>query len=109
MSLKLNEIVIDQNAQITPVNLTEKQQKANQVKTLGIISFILAVVGVFIPVIGLFMLIAAWLMSRSALKTANDYLVSDEDDKLARWANVISKVFLVFSVIGLVMIILSAL
>lgn len=109
MSLKLNEIVIDRNAQVTPVNLAEKQQKANQVKTLGIISLILAVVGVFVPVIGLFMLIAAWLLSNSALKTANDYLVSEADDKLARWANVVSKVFLVFSAIGLVMIILSAL
>lgn len=109
MSLKLNEIVVDRNAQVTPVNLAEKQQKANQVKTLGIISLILAVVGVFVPVIGLFMLIAAWLLSNSALKTANDYLVSEADDKLARWANVVSKVFLVFSAIGLVMIILSAL
>ena len=109
MSLKLNEIVIDRIAQVTPVNLAEKQQKANQVKTLGIISLILAVVGVFVPVIGLFMLIAAWLLSNSALKTANDYLVSEADDKLARWANVVSKVFLVFSAIGLVMIILSAL
>ncbi len=86
-----------------------KEQKAKEIRTKGLIAFILSVTGVFIPLIGFFMLIAAWLLSNSALKTANDYLVSDEDDKLARWANVISKVFLVFSVIGLVLIILSSL
>ena len=107
MSMKLNEIEINTSTPVSSVNSAMKEQKTKSVKTLGIISLILAVAGVFIPVVGLFMLIAAWLMSRSALKTSSDYLVSDADDKFARWANVISKVFLVFSVIGLVMIIVN--
>lgn len=107
MSMKLNEIEINTATPVSTVNPAMKEKKTKDVKTLGLISLILAVAGVFIPAVGLFMLIAAWLMSRSALKTSSDYLVSDEDDKFARWANVISKVFLVFSVIGLVMIILS--
>lgn len=109
MSMKLNEIEINTVTPVSSVNSAMKEQKTKSVKILGIISLILAVAGVFIPGIGLFMLIAAWLMSRSALKTSSDYLISDEDDKFARWANVVSKVFLVLSIIGLVMIILSAL
>lgn len=107
MSMNLNEIEINTATPVSSVNSAVKEQKTKDVKTLGVISLILAVAGVFIPAVGLFMLIAAWLMSRSALKTSSDYLISDEDDKFARWANVISKVFLVFSVIGLVMIIVN--
>ena len=107
MSLKLNEIEINSNAPVSSVNPALKEQKAKEVKTLGLIAFLLSVAGLFIPFIGVFMLIAAWLMSNSALRKSSDYLVSDEDDKFARWANVISKVFLVFSVIGLVLFILS--
>lgn len=109
MSMKLNEIEISSNAPVSSIDSAAKVQKAKQVKTLGIIAFLLSLFGIFIPAIGVFMLIGAWLMSRSALKTSSDYLVSDDDDKFARWANVISKVFFVLSVIGLVMIILSAL
>ena len=109
MSMKLNEIEISSNVPVSSIDSAAKLQKGKEVKTMGIIALILSLAGVFIPAVGIFMLIAAWLMSRSALKTSSDFLVSDEDDKFARWANVISKVFLVLSVIGLVMIILSAL
>jgi hypothetical protein len=108
MSLKLNELEISSATPVSIVDQSQKNKKTNSVKRLGVISLILAVAGVFIPGIGVFMLIAAWLISRSALRISSDYLVSDEDDKLARWANVISKVFLVFSVIGLVILILGS-
>ncbi len=108
MSLKLNELEISSATPVSIVDQAQKTKKTNSVKRLGVISLILAVAGVFIPGIGVFMLIAAWLISRSALRISSDYLVSDEDDKLARWANVISKVFLVFSVIGLVILILGS-
>lgn len=107
MSLKLNEIEINTTAPISSINPAMKEQREKEVKTLGMIALILSVAGVFIPVIGLFMLIAAWMMSNSALRKSRNFLVSEEDDKLARWANVVSKVFLVFSVIGLVMFFLS--
>lgn len=107
MSMKLNEIEINTATPVSTVNPAMKEQKAKEVRTLGLVAFILSVFGVFIPAVGVFILIAAWLISNSALKKSSDYLVSDEDDKLARWANVVSKVFLVFSIIGLVMIILS--
>jgi hypothetical protein len=106
MSLKLNEIEINSNAPVSSIDSAAKIQKAKEVKTMGIIAFILSIVGVFVPIIGFFMLIGAWLMSRSALKTSSDYLISDDDDKFARWANVVSKVFLVFSIIGLVLLII---
>jgi hypothetical protein len=109
MSLKLNEIQIDPPPAVRNINSAEKQQRAKDVKSLGLIAFILAVAGIFIPVVGLFMLIGAWLLSRSALKTSDDYLISEEDDKFARWASTISKVFLVLGALGLILFILTSL
>ncbi|MBX7174187.1 MAG: hypothetical protein K1X72_24655 [Pyrinomonadaceae bacterium] len=105
MSLKLNDIEINSNAPISTVNPLETQQKAKQVKTMGIIALVLLLTG-FIPILGFFGLIASLLLSKRALKMGRDFWVPEQYEKPAYWAWVISSVFLILSIIGLIFMIL---
>lgn len=89
------------------IKLTPEQQiaKAKQVKTMGIIALVLIITG-FVPILGFLGLIASLLVSRKALRIALDYVVPEEYERPARWAWVISSVFLILSVIGLIMMII---
>lgn len=68
---------------ITP----EQAQKAGSVKTLGIVAFIFAIFGIFVPFV---CHIAAFFISRHALKISRDNLIPVEAEKMAYWASRIS-------------------
>ncbi len=70
-------------AVITP----EQMQKAGSVKTLGIVAFMFAIVGIFVPFI---CHIAAFFIARHALKISRENLIPVEAEKLAYWASRIS-------------------
>jgi hypothetical protein len=109
MSLGLDQVVPGTGgAQVVPP-IGEQKRMARTVRGLGILALILALVGMWVPVIGFLMLLAAAYISRRALKNSLDYLVPDEDERYARWASSISVVLLIFSAIGTVLFILSVL
>ncbi|HMS40214.1 MAG TPA: hypothetical protein PKE69_08315 [Pyrinomonadaceae bacterium] len=84
-------------AVITP----EQRQKAGTVKTLGIVAFIFAVLGIFVPFV---CHIAAFFISRHALKISRENLVPVEAEKLAYWANRVSITGLLLWVVILIRI-----
>jgi hypothetical protein len=83
----------------------EQLAKAKQVKMLGIVALILLVCSL-IPILGFFTLIAAFIISRVALRISRKNLVPIEYEKPAYWASVISLLLMILAVIGIVLIIM---
>ena len=102
-SLNLNDYV--PQASLSPAQSAEQTASAKKVKSMGYIALLLVVCG-FIPVIGIFTLIGALVLSRKAMTISRKNLVPVEYEKPAHWASIISKVLLILWVIGLVFAIL---
>jgi hypothetical protein len=108
MSLGLSNIdATAGHADVAVISDAARDHKSGWVKSLGVLSLLLAVVGSFIPLIGFFMLIAALLISRHALKISCEFYVSYEDERYARWASAISKVVLILGALGTVLFVLT--
>ena len=78
--------ILDLNTPATVIS-PEQMQKAGSVKTLGIIAIILAVAGIFVPLV---LDIAAFFIAKHALNISRDKLVPIEFEKPAYWAYRIS-------------------
>ncbi len=100
-TLNLNEYTPGVPTEITGNQLT----KAKQVRTLGIVALILLVCSL-IPVLGFFTLIAAFIISRVALRISRQNLVPIEYEKPAYWASVISLLLMILAVIGIIFMIM---
>lgn len=109
MSLGLDQISEMQGGATIVPPIGEQRRMARTVRGMGIVALILALVGIWIPLVGFLMLIGAAVLSRRSLKLSLDYLVPDEDERFARWASSISTVLLVFSAIGTVLFVLNLL
>lgn len=71
------------NAQNSTQPVGDQLAKAKQVKNLGIIAVILAVIGIFVPFIPD---IAAFFLAKRAMNISREYLVPIEYEKPAYWA-----------------------
>ena len=99
-ALNLNDYTTQMNA--SPAAAAEQTAAAKKVKSMGIIALILMICG-FIPLLGIFALIAAFIISRSALTVSRKNLVPIEYEKPAYWASVGSTILLILTVVGLFM------
>jgi hypothetical protein len=77
--------------------------KANQVKTLGIIALILAVIGIVIPFIAD---IAAFSLAKRAMTVSRENLVPIEYEKAAYWAYRISITGILLWIVILIRVVL---
>ncbi len=96
-TLNLEEITPGIQTQTTD----QQMAKAKQVKTLGIVALVLVVCS-FIPIIGIFTMIAAFIVSRIAMRISRQNLVPIEYEKPAYWASIISLLLMILTVIGIV-------
>lgn len=95
-ALNLNEYIAQ--AEAKPLE-GEKLQKAQKVKTLGIIAVILAVLGIFVPFV---LDIAAFIIAKIAMKISRENLVPIEYENPAYWAYRVSIAGLIWWVIILI-------
>jgi len=79
----------------------EKLEKANQVKTLGIVAVILSIVGIFVPFV---LDIIAFVMSKIAMKISRENLVPYEYEKPAYWAYRISIIGIIWWIVAVIKI-----
>jgi hypothetical protein len=80
-TLNLNDYT--PNIQNIALPVGDQLAKAQQVRTLGIIAVILAVIGIVVPFIAN---IAAFLLAKRAMNISRQYLVPIEYEKPAYWA-----------------------
>ena len=87
--------------------LTPEQQsaQAGRVKKMGITALLLLLT-TFIPVLGIFGLIASLVISRKALRISRENLLPIETEKPAYWASIISTLLLILFAVGLVVTLL---
>ena len=94
--------ILDLNAPATIIS-PEQTQKAGSVKTLGIIALILAIVGIFVPLV---LDIVAFFIAKHALNISRENLVPIEFEKPAYWAYRISMVGIFLWIVIIVKIML---
>lgn len=91
------------NLQTPTHSAGEQLSKAKQVKTLGIIALILAVIGIFVPFVPDRI---AFILAKQALKTSREYLVPIEHERPAYWAYRIALTGIILWVVILLRVVL---
>lgn len=100
-SLNLNDYT--PSAQSSAPLEGDQLAKAKQVKTLGIVALILAIVGLCIPLVAD---IAAFFIAKHAMNESRRNLVPIEYEKPAYWAYRVSIVGMIWGVIAIVRVLL---
>lgn len=91
------------NAQSLTQPVGDQLAKAKQVKNLGIIAVILAVIGIFVPFIAD---IAAFFLAKRAMNISRKYLVPIEYEKPAYWAYRLALMGIILWVLILIRVVL---